>query len=379
MKTILMLHFLVLILFNFVHPVTPSMLQAKQSPDYVYGMLYLWASIGMLVASPYWGNKMDRTGTKLSMTISPIGYAVGNLILVLSPTGLGMMLGRLIAGLFSAAWMVGVASYISLKSKEGKAKYYGYSIVAGSLGGIFGQLLSGYIGANNYLYSFAFSIICLVIMTVVIYFVTENLFPQKKVTEKVSLKNIHHIIKSERLLFLLLTIMMFSIIQTSFLQSANYFAAKELGFTSIEIGRLVAFSLSIILVCNLFLIDFLQKRFSFIKIYYVEIFGIFCGFFLLMLFFSGAIPQTKKMYYIIVIVMMVSLAIYRPFVMNYVAKLESEPGEVMGIVNSSVSFGRIFGSIIITTYAISAYIPFVMIGFFALLSFIFLSIYVKVR
>ena len=65
---------------NFVHPVTPTLIQDLNLPDYMFGLMLACMQFSNFLFSPFWGKLCGYIPTKRIMLICGMGYAVGQMI-----------------------------------------------------------------------------------------------------------------------------------------------------------------------------------------------------------------------------------------------------------------------------------------------------------
>lgn len=131
---------------NFAHPATPTIIKNLGLPDYMFGVAFAGMSIANFLFAPFWGKICDQIGRKKVMMLGGVGYALGQMLFGMATTQLGILLGRMVSGMFIAAWTVGQLSYIMDNSDaEKKGKYFTILATIQSVGGAFGYLIGGYL------------------------------------------------------------------------------------------------------------------------------------------------------------------------------------------------------------------------------------------
>ncbi len=376
MKIILILNFLMLTFFNFAHPVTPTMMQAKDLPDALFGLLFMMMSLGTFIFSPIWGNKIDMTGTKKIMIIAPLGYFIGQIIFAYAYSPILMLLARLLAGIFASAWIVGTTAYINLVSEDDqKIKNFGYQMVAAYLGGIVGQMLSGYIGSNVYMYSFYVQFVGLLLVCLLAFLFLKDLYPQKKVENKTTLVKSIKLISYNKFTYIMLSMIMLSMVSNTFMSTIAYFGADVLNFGTIEVGRLNSYISLLGLISNLFLIKLLSNRFSFYTSFSGQIIVALLSGISIVFILS---TDSFNIILFILTITFISLAssMYRPFVQSFMVNSNKfNPGEVLGVITSFNAIGMVGGSLTFSLfYSFNEVMPFIMLLIYAALSLVFLYI-----
>ncbi len=374
MKKILLLNFLMLTFFNFAHPVTPAMMEYKNSPDALFGLFFMMMSLGTFLFSSKWGNKIDMSGTKKIMVMAPIGYMIGQMIFAFSMNNIIMLLGRLMAGAFASGWIVGTTSYINLISNdENRIRRFGYQLVAANLGGIVGQMLSGIIGEYNFMYSFYAQFLGLFTVAILALLLLKDLYPDKKVVDKVSLKENIKYVYDKHFILILMSMVMISMLSNTFMSTIAYFGADQLGFGTTGIASLNSYIALLGLISNLFLVKLLSSKLSFYKAFSLQIVIALIG--------GVIILVTLESIFILVIFLLGATFItlfssmYRAFVQSYLINSKVfNPGQVLGLITSFNAIGMVGGSLTFSIfYPINSSLPFLVLLIYGVLSLVFLS------
>ncbi len=347
MKKILILNFIVMSMFNFAHPVTPDMLIDKAAPSYLNGILYALMSLSMFLFSPYWGNKVDDKGAKRYLVLGPLIYGIMQLLFGFGQSSLAMGLGRFLAGVFAACFIVALMQYINLISPtEKRAKNFGLIMVTNGIGGVVGQLLSGMIGAAGGIYiyvPFVFQFILGIIISLFVYYVIPEVKNESKNNtsgkRNPGFKSSVLLIKDNQLTAILFTMLMLAIANNLYTSHIGYFVAEVYQFNPFAVSIVNSYANFIIMLTNLFLINYIRNKFGILK-------GIKYEFIIAILTFTTIFYLPIKISIIFLGMFIASIAVYRPLVQDYVvSKDNSHGGELMGIVNSVNSLGMIIGSV----------------------------------
>ncbi len=378
MKKILLLNLIVMSTFNLAHPVTPQMLLDKDAPLYLNGILYALMSLSMFLFSPYWGQRVDRRGTKLFLMFGPFCYGIMQLVFGFGPTSLIMGIGRFVAGVFSAAWIVALLQHVNLISTpEEKVKNFGYIMVTNGLGGVLGQLIAGQIGTmgpNAIYYPFILQCVMGVIVMILVFLTVESKQSESSVksTEKANLASSFKLVHREKLTAILLVMLSLAIANNLYTSHIGFFLAEEFNYGSVGVSIINSYSNLVIMLANLFLIGFIKKRLGVLKGIQMEfLFGIAA--------FSTIFFLPLNIAMIFVGIFIAAVAIYRPLVQDYILQTHNHrSGEIMGIINSTNSLGMILGSLtsgFLFTYG--AYYPFYAVIFILIIGLIIFKFFVK--
>lgn len=372
MKLILFLNFLMLTLFNFAHPVTPLMMEQKGSPDFLFGLFFFMMSAGTFIFSPKWGNKIDTIGTRKILAISPLVYAIGQFIFAYFSSPILMLLGRFLSGVFASAWIVGVTAYINLMSKpENKIRNFGYQMVATSLGGVVGQMLSGQIGSFGVYYSFTVQIAGLIAMAVIVPLTVKNLYPKKKVTtKKTGFVRGYNLLKEKGYLKLMISMVMLATIANIAKGMPSYFGSDIANFTTTQVGNLNGYINGLTLVANLFIIQFLEKNFTFKKSYMMQLIACVIGASIIVIaVFNVGVGLAFSITFIGALTLIsLGAAMYKPYVQKEIVNSSKfEQGEILGVIQSFNAIGMLLSSGSMTLlYPIAPQLPFIAMLIFAI-------------
>ncbi|WOO87118.1 MFS transporter [Mollicutes bacterium LVI A0039] len=375
MKKILVLNFLMLTLFNFAHPVTPQMMELKGSPDYLFGLFFMAMSAGTFFFSPKWGAKIDSIGTRKILTMAPIVYAIGQFMFAYFTNPLLMIIGRFISGVFASAWIVGVSSYINIKSDPSdKVKNFGYQLVATSLGGVVGQMLSGKTGSTNVYYSFVFQITFLIILAIAVYLMVENLYPPAKEVVKTGFATAIKAIHKHGYLLVMLSMVCFATISNISKGMPSYFGSDVADFTTTQVGNMNGYVNALALFANLFILKLIDRRFNFFQSYLIQAIVSIVGSLVLL---YAVISIDSNPYFGAIFITALTLvtlgsSLYLPNIQKeIVSSGHFQQGEILGVINSFNAIGMILSSASMSVlYPISPVLPFIGLVFFSTMALV---------
>lgn len=136
---------------NFAHPVTPTILKELSLPDYMFGLaLGVMMTVNFLF-SPFWGKLSNYVGSKNTLGICCVGYAVGQMLLALAQTGTAVLVARSIAGIFTGGVFVGTLTYVVNVTPNSllRGKRLTAQATVQSVFGAFGYFVGGTAGSVN--------------------------------------------------------------------------------------------------------------------------------------------------------------------------------------------------------------------------------------
>ena len=147
---------------SFAHPVTPTVIQNLNLPDYMFGLALATMMTSMFLFSPFWGLMTSRISSRLSLCISCIGYALAQAMFGLSTTMAGILCARFLAGMFTSGCFVASLAYVANVSPEEKRprNLTLYATIQ-SVGSAFGYFIGGMLGELGTGYAFLAQVVVL--------------------------------------------------------------------------------------------------------------------------------------------------------------------------------------------------------------------------
>ena len=240
------LFFTAMILFNlaanFAHPVTPTIIQDLQLPDYMFGLMLAAMQISNFLFSPFWGKVNGSISSRQTLLICCLGYGVAQLLFACAQTQLGILAVRVLAGVFVGGIFVSFLTYvINTARPEDQAKYLTYSATIQAVFGAFGYLVGGILGEFSIRGTFFLQAFTLAAAGVLFRYACE---PDKQTSEKVPVGKLlrqsnplkafsdgrYFMNTAFALLFAVNILMNFG--NTGFDQAFNYYLKDQLGLTS---------------------------------------------------------------------------------------------------------------------------------------------------
>ena len=153
------LFFAAMILFNlaanFAHPVTPTIIQQLQLPDYMFGLMLAAMMISQFLLSPFWGKINTYIASRQTLLICCTGYGAAQLLFAFSRSQGAILAARVLAGIFVGGIFVSFLTYVINVSKpEDQAKFLTWSATIQAVFGAFGYLVGGLLGEISILGTF---------------------------------------------------------------------------------------------------------------------------------------------------------------------------------------------------------------------------------
>ena len=226
---------------NFAHPVTPTIIQDLNLPDYMFGLMLAAMQLSNFLFSPFWGKINVSISSRRTLLICCLGYGAAQLGFACAQSQGMILLVRVLAGVFVGGIFVSFLTYvINTARPEDQAKYLTYSATIQAVFGAFGYLVGGVLGEFSIRGTFFLQAACLALAGVMFRFVClpdeqPRTMPMKQVLKQSNplqafLDGRHFMTVTFALLFALNILMNFA--NTGFDQVFNYYLKDQLGLTS---------------------------------------------------------------------------------------------------------------------------------------------------
>ena len=138
---------LIFLASNFAHPVTPTVIYDLNLPDYMFGLALAVMNATMFLFSPFWGKINAYVPYRVSLFISCIGYAAAQAMFGFAVDMAGIIIARLLAGVFIGGLFTSILSYITTTSPDdARGKYLTVYATMQSVVGAFGYFIGGMLG-----------------------------------------------------------------------------------------------------------------------------------------------------------------------------------------------------------------------------------------
>lgn len=360
---------------NFVHPVTPTIIQNLKLSDYMFGLALSAMMVFNFLFSPFWGKIAGYISSKTAMLICGLGYALGQVFFGLAQTEAQFLLARMFAGVFCGGSYVVFSTYtVNRSTDENRGRNLAINATVTAVSASFGYFVGGMIGELNVYYSVWLQVATLVVCSI-LHFIGCADDRQKDISTLSGgylLRECNPfaaIVQCRRfmtrlLAFLFLAYGLGNLGYIAFEQCFNYYLRDQFGLTSGYNGIIKAALGVISLVANTTICMWIIKKPRYSR-YMVGVMGICAAAMVGVIAFGNLVP--------FVIVNVIFFAFYfvsLPLAQNRVAELGKgeDSNLVMGSFNAIKSFGSIFGSALAGfIYEVNAKLPFVFgFGAFAI-------------
>ena len=360
MKKILLINFLMLTLFNFIHPITAELLASKNQGIYLNGYLYSCMALATFIFSPIWSKYVNKIGIKKLMIIGPLGYSIVQFGLLLTNNQYLMMISRFCAGIFSSMFVIAITILINnLSEKEEKSKNFALITATTSLGAIVGQTISGYLGLYNIKLPFFLLIGLMILLTIYIKTLKINKIIINYQEENENYFNLNYNIILNLIIFII-----FTLIANIYNSNISSYSRLVFNANSFMIGIIVSIGNCILLFVNLFLIDYIKKyqyQKYLLTITIISLIGSL-----------GCFIVKKGIIFIVFMsILVLSFTTYKAIIQAHLINKNNQGNKIIGILNSINGIGMITGGFVSgTIFSINYNLVFILLIILSLLGLI---------
>lgn len=331
--------FLVMLGFGIVIPVLPFLVVSQQGTSATLGLLMATYSVMQFIFAPLWGRLSDRIGRRPVLLAGLVGYGLSFMIFGLATQLWMLFAARIVAGIISSATLPTAMAYIADVTDPGsRAKGMGLMGAAMGLGMIFGPAVGGWLGHYGFGIPFLAAAGLALINAGLTYFMLpeslKKLRPERETKSILSFK----LLSDVRLVLYGLSFIA-SFVVALFESTFTLFSADKLGFGPREMGIVFTILGIFTVVTQAGLISRMMKRFGDFAVIIAGLMISAAGFVLIM--------AAKDMIMMVLFTAFFSVgsSLLRPGISTLVTKSagEDEQGEVVGLMQSFDSLGRILG------------------------------------
>ncbi len=371
-RTRFLLFFAGMILFqlaaNFAHPVTPTIIQDLELPDYMFGLMLAAMQLSNFLFSPFWGKMNVSISSRQTLLICCMGYGAAQLGFACATTQTMILLVRVLAGVFVGGIFVSFLTYVINTAKpEDQARYLTYSATIQAVCGAFGYLVGGVLGEFSIRGTFLLQAFCLAAAGVLFRFVCLPDGQQRQVDLKQTFRQTNPLqafldgkqFMNVAFVMLFAVNILMNFANTGFDQVFNYYLKDQLGLTSAYNGIIKAAVGLISFVFNMTLCLWIIRKTD-TKISITVLMGL-CA-----LAAVGTVVTPQ-----IGLFIALSVFVYAGYsvslpVLQHMVAVQADPVRknlVMGFYNATKSLGSIIGSLMAGfLYALHVKLPFAVVA-----------------
>jgi DHA1 family tetracycline resistance protein-like MFS transporter len=143
--------FLDMVGFGLIMPVLPKLIETVGQVGIaraavIGGWMFAAFSLAQFVFAPLMGNLADRYGRRPLLLLAIFGLGMDFILMALAPTLAWLFVGRIIAGICGASWIIASAYIADVTAPDDRAKAYGYMGAAFGVGFVIGPAIGGLLG-----------------------------------------------------------------------------------------------------------------------------------------------------------------------------------------------------------------------------------------
>jgi MFS transporter, DHA1 family, multidrug resistance protein len=340
--------FTVMIGFGVIMPILPYYAENMGATATALGLLFATYSIIQFLFSPLWGQISDRIGRKPTLLAGLLGFSLSFFLFGLATELWMLFAARILGGLLSAATLPTVLAYVA-DTTDTEHRGGGMGIIGAAMGmGVtFGPVIGGFLGEIDPTLPFFFSAAVGLVVSIVMFFLLpESLTPEARRQARAQgrpntgIKAVPGALRGP-LGFVMVLAFLVSFASANLEATFALFTQASLGFGEREMGIVFGIMGVTMALTQGFLVGPTIRRWGEPRMIQIGLIASAAGFILLL--FTVDITTVIA----VMVIMGVGNAAMRPAVNSLVSKRTSpsKQGNMMGIVNSYNSLGRIFGPI----------------------------------
>ena len=143
--------FLDMVGFGLIMPVLPRLIEDVGEVDIAHaavigGWMFAAFSLAQFVFAPLMGNLADRFGRRPLLLLAIFGLGMDFILMALAPSLEWLFVGRIIAGVCGASWIIASAFIADVTTPDERAKAYGLMGAAFGVGFVIGPAIGGLLG-----------------------------------------------------------------------------------------------------------------------------------------------------------------------------------------------------------------------------------------
>ncbi|MBQ7891600.1 MAG: MFS transporter [Erysipelotrichaceae bacterium] len=343
--------FLYSLVANFAHPITPTFIQNLELHDYMFGVAFACMSITNFVFSPFWGKVSRNFGISKVLGFCFMGYACAQLIFGWSTSELGIMIARLVGGVFISGITVNNILYVIDNSPvETRGRDLATSATINAVVAAFGFMIGGFLGDISIALTFNVQAIGLALIGLMHWFLlddnqeTMTHLPMKEVLQKSNpfqaLIDAKDVITTVIICFLAVCALT-TFASTCYEQCFNYFIKDQYGFPPSYNGLLKAAVGIIAFIANSTICNYLLKKTYVIKSI-IPVLTICFAMMVSIVALDAVVP-----FIIMNVVFFGFNAVYKPLLQTSITYFNDvDNGIMVGLYNSMCALGSVGGSLL---------------------------------
>jgi len=143
--------FLDMVGFGLIMPVLPALIEdvgavGIDQAAVIGGWMFAGFSLAQFVFAPLMGNLADRFGRRPLLLLAIFGLGMDFILSALAPTLFWLFVGRIVAGICGASWIIASAFIADVTAPEDRARAFGLMGAAFGVGFVIGPAIGGLLG-----------------------------------------------------------------------------------------------------------------------------------------------------------------------------------------------------------------------------------------
>jgi len=361
---------------NFVHPVTPTLLNQLNFDKFMFGVSFAMMSLTYFIFSPFWGKIMEKVSINKILAFCLPGYALGQFIFCSATNAPILIFARLFAGCFSGGVMVSQMMYLSRNSEvTEKGKNLAINATFAAISSTLGYFFGGVFGNVSITFTFMVQIVCLVLLGGYSFFYlgdepgnnTDSFTELIKQSNPIAVFREKEVFANKYITTILIISFFASLASTSYDQSLNYVITDQFDLPPSYNGIVKAITGVLSLVANSLISIKIVRKHNSDK--YLATLYFLCSMSIALLL----IVTNLYVFLGLGIIFLILNNICQPIMQNLVTKSPENQGSVIGLFNALRGLGMVLGAIIAGfTYILHDKMPFTVSLFFFVASAIML-------
>jgi Arabinose efflux permease len=361
---------------NFVHPVTPTLLNQLNFDKFMFGVSFAMMSLTYFIFSPFWGKIMEKVSINKILALCLPGYALGQFIFCYATNAPILIFARLFAGCFSGGVMVSQMMYLSRNSEvTEKGKNLAINATFAAISSTLGYFFGGVFGNVSITFTFMVQVVCLVLLGGYSFFYlgdepgnnTDSFTELIKQSNPIAVFREKEVFANKYITTILIISFFASLASTSYDQSLNYVITDQFDLPPSYNGIVKAITGVLSLIANSLISIKIVKKHNSDK--YLATLYFLCSMSIALLL----IVTNLYVFLGLGIIFLVLNNICQPIMQNLVTKSPENQGSVIGLFNALRGLGMVLGAIVAGfTYILHDKMPFAVSLFFFTVSAIML-------
>ena len=143
--------FLDMVGFGIIMPVLPALIRdvghvGIDRAAVIGGWMFAAFSLAQFLFAPLMGNLADRFGRRPLLLLAIFGLGMDFILMALAPSLVWLFVGRIVAGVCGASWIIASAFIADVTAPDDRAKAYGMMGAAFGVGFVIGPAIGGLLG-----------------------------------------------------------------------------------------------------------------------------------------------------------------------------------------------------------------------------------------